>query len=67
MAGSPLEIHTATPRELQARIEAERGGTPFLVYRRADGSQVIVSLDELGARLTIGRRDGNRHRPELGR
>ena len=59
MAGSPLELHSATPRELQARIEAERGGTPFLVYRRADGSQVIVSLDELGERLTIGRREGN--------
>jgi pSer/pThr/pTyr-binding forkhead associated (FHA) protein len=59
MAGSPLELHSATPRELRARIEAERGGTPFVVYRRADGSQVIVSLDERGDRLTIGRRDGN--------
>ena len=59
MAGSPLELHRATPRELQARIEAERAGTPFLVYRRADGSQAIVPLDELGPRLTIGRREGN--------
>ena len=59
MAGSPLELHSATPRELQARIEAERAGTPFLVYRHSDGSQAIVSLDEVGDRLTIGRRDGN--------
>jgi pSer/pThr/pTyr-binding forkhead associated (FHA) protein len=59
MAGSPLELHGATPRELQARIEAERRGSPFLVYRRSDGSQAIVALDDLGDRLTIGRRDGN--------
>ena len=59
MPGSPLELHTATPRELQARIEAERAGAPFLVYRRSDDSQVIVPLDELGDRLTIGRREGN--------
>ena len=59
MAGSPLELHSATPRELKARIEAERDGTPFLVYRCADGSQAIVALGELGDRLTIGRREGN--------
>jgi pSer/pThr/pTyr-binding forkhead associated (FHA) protein len=59
VAGSPLELHSATPRELKARIEAERDGTPFLVYRNADGSQAIVALAELGDRLTIGRREGN--------
>jgi hypothetical protein len=55
---SPLEPHVATPRELQSRIEAERRGSPFVVYRDEGGAQAIVSLDELD-RLTIGRRPGN--------
>ena len=59
MSRSPLELHSATPRELQARIEAERRGTPYLVYRDGDGAQTIVALGELGERLTIGRRAGN--------
>ena len=44
MSRSPLELHSATPRELQARIEAERRGTPYLVYRDGDGAQTIVAL-----------------------
>ena len=36
---SPLQAHTATPAELQERIEAERGGRPFLVFRDGDGAQ----------------------------
>jgi hypothetical protein len=59
VARSPLELHGATPRELQARIAAERLGTPFLVYRDGDGEQAIAALDELGDRLTIGRREGS--------
>jgi pSer/pThr/pTyr-binding forkhead associated (FHA) protein len=56
---SPLELHSATPQELQARIDAERGGRPFLVYRDGDDRQAIVALNEVGERLTLGRRDGN--------
>ena len=59
MAGSPLELHSATPRELQARIAAERRGRPFLVYRDGAGAQAIAALDDLGERLTVGRRAGN--------
>ena len=59
MPRSPLEPHVATPRELQTRIEEERRGDPFLVYRDADGEQAIVALRPLGDRLTIGRRAGN--------
>jgi pSer/pThr/pTyr-binding forkhead associated (FHA) protein len=55
---SPLQPHVATPQELKARIEAERRGEPFLVYRDGAGAQAIVALDEL-QRLTIGRRPGN--------
>jgi pSer/pThr/pTyr-binding forkhead associated (FHA) protein len=59
MRRSPLERHSATPRELQSRIEAERRRTPFLVYRDGGGEQVLVGLADLGSRLTIGRRTGN--------
>jgi hypothetical protein len=59
MRGSPLEPHSATPRELQARIEAERRRTPFLAYRDGGGVQVLVELADLGDRLTIGRRKSN--------
>ena len=56
MVQSPLESHVATPRELQARLEAERLGRPFLVYRDGRGDQMLVPL---GDRLTIGRRPAN--------
>jgi hypothetical protein len=53
---SPLDPHAAAPTELQARIEAERRGTPFLVYRDGDGRQVIVDMAAAGVRLAVGRR-----------
>ena len=59
MLRSPLEPHSATPLELRSRIEAERRGGPFLLYRDGEGEQVIVPLEALGERLTIGRRAGN--------
>lgn len=45
--------------ELAARFAAERSGTPFLVYRDGSGSQVIVSLADLGPPITIGRAASN--------
>lgn len=59
MGRSPLELHSATARELQARIEAERRHAPYLLYRDGDGAQAIVALEDFGERLTIGRRAGN--------
>lgn len=54
---SPLALHSATPAELQARLEAERTGIPFLVYRDNADAQRIVALDEdRGERVTVGRR-----------
>jgi hypothetical protein len=50
--------HQSSPRELKALLEAERDGTPFLVYRDEDASQHIVTLEGAGA-LTIGRRSDN--------
>ena len=43
--------------ELKARIEAERAGVPFLVYRDDKGSQRIRELGEV--ELTVGRRAEN--------
>ena len=57
MSESPLDPHVATPRELSARIAAERGGNAFLLYRDGDGNQVICPL--AGDRLLIGRRPTN--------
>jgi DNA-binding CsgD family transcriptional regulator len=54
MSGSPLAPHLSTPSELKARIEAERAGAPFLVYRDESGAQRIVALAEEASQLTIG-------------
>ena len=45
-----------TGGELQLRMEAERHGNPFLVYRD-EGGQVIVELGATPTRLTVGRGD----------
>jgi len=55
---SPLQAHSATPAELRERIEAERRGRPFLVFRDGDGSQRLLDLTAL-ERVSIGRGSGN--------
>lgn len=59
MPDSPLDAHVATPEELRQRIEAERRGTPFLVYRTGADEQAILDLGAAGQRITIGRRPSN--------
>ena len=55
-SASPLQLHTASPAELQRRIEAERRGDPFLVYRDAQGDEHVYTLDESASRrLSVGR------------
>jgi hypothetical protein len=44
-----------TASELKDRIEAERRGLPFLVWRDADGKQVLRALPPEIVRLTVGR------------
>jgi pSer/pThr/pTyr-binding forkhead associated (FHA) protein len=51
--------HASTPAELKARLEAERRGDPFLLYRDGEGRQHIAELDAAAAGLTIGRRAEN--------
>ena len=58
MPQSPLDIHVASARELRERIEAERAGAAFLVYRDGADRQRIVLLDGRD-RVTIGRRPAN--------
>jgi pSer/pThr/pTyr-binding forkhead associated (FHA) protein len=48
-------VPAETARELKARLEAERRGSPFLVYRDAEGEQLIRELDGVRERLTVGR------------
>lgn len=43
----------STPADVKARLDAERRGTPFLLYRDGEGAQVIVAL---AGGLTVGRR-----------
>ncbi len=53
---SPAAPHTASPAELKERFEAERRGTPFLIYRHSNGRQHLFSLDDTATRITVGRR-----------
>jgi pSer/pThr/pTyr-binding forkhead associated (FHA) protein len=48
-------VPAETARELKARLEAERRGAPFLVYRDRRGTQLIRELDAGPGRLTVGR------------
>jgi hypothetical protein len=50
--------HASTPAELKERLEAERRGTPFLLFRDDAGRQRIVELDGAAPR-TVGRRPEN--------
>lgn len=52
---SPGGPHSASPAELQARLEAERAGLPFLLWRDVSGQRILP----LGAsdRVTVGRGD----------
>ena len=52
---SPLQAHSASPAELRERIEAERQGRPFLVFRDENREQRIVDLDAHGDRISVGR------------
>jgi pSer/pThr/pTyr-binding forkhead associated (FHA) protein len=56
---SPIARHSSTPGELQARIQAERSGQPFLVYRDGERRQRILELAEEMQRVAIGRRSQN--------
>jgi len=54
MSGSPLAPHASSPAELKERLEAERRGKPFLVYRDDVKAQRIIVLGDERSQLTIG-------------
>jgi DNA-binding CsgD family transcriptional regulator len=45
----------ASAPELKAQIEAERAGSPFLVFRDGEGEQRIVAIEAGVAELWVGR------------
>jgi hypothetical protein len=55
MTTEPETPHPKTARELAARLAAERGGAPFLLYRDDQDELRIVMLEPTRARLTVGR------------
>lgn len=46
-----------TPADLKRRLEAEREGFPFIVFRDGEGKQRIITLDIERERLSLGRDD----------
>jgi len=54
----PDALHRASPAELKARLEAEARTEPFLVFRTADGAQVLHTFGD-AARVTVGREGAN--------
>ncbi len=59
MAQSERAPQLSAAAELKARIDAERDGTPFLVFQDADGGQALIGLEGRGPHVTIGRRGDN--------
>ncbi len=55
--GETYETRLIRPRHLQAVIQAEKTGIPFLHWLDSEGEQHILMLPTGGARVTIGRRE----------
>jgi pSer/pThr/pTyr-binding forkhead associated (FHA) protein len=53
------EAHTSTPAEIKRRLEAERRGVPFVLFRDGGGNQVIHELPAGAPAVTVGRRTDN--------
>jgi hypothetical protein len=53
----PIALHSSSPAELKERLEADRRGAPYLLYRAHEGEQRIVGLGSGLERVTIGRQE----------
>ena len=51
----PAALRSVSPREVAARLGAERRGRPFLLHLDGEGRQRIVTLPAEGEPLSIGR------------
>jgi pSer/pThr/pTyr-binding forkhead associated (FHA) protein len=47
--------HAATPLELKQQLEADRRGTPYLLFRDDQGAQVLLPLPSEWRPMTVGR------------
>ncbi len=55
MSSPRHNLLSPSPAELKARNEAERAGSPFVVYRAEHGDQRILLLEDGAPAVTIGR------------
>jgi hypothetical protein len=53
----PLALHSSSPAELKARLEADRRGSPYVLYRPHPDEQRIVELGPVMDRAAIGRQE----------
>jgi hypothetical protein len=51
----PLALHSSSPAELKARLEADRLGCPYVLFRPRADEQRIVTLAPVTERAAIGR------------
>jgi hypothetical protein len=56
--GGPLDRDRDSPADLKRRLEADRAGDPYVVFRDPENRQLIVVLDPREPSLTIGRAPG---------
>lgn len=52
-------VRSRTATEVKVMLEAERAGFPFLVFRDAEGTQVVSTLQPDRPLLTLGRHSAN--------
>ena len=50
-----MALHSSSPAELKARLEADRRGCPYILYRPHPDEQRILELEPGTDRATIGR------------
>jgi len=55
----PADSSSRSITELKARMEAERAGQPFLLYKGADNRQRLFSFAPGVTQLSVGRRDSS--------
>jgi pSer/pThr/pTyr-binding forkhead associated (FHA) protein len=53
--GGPSGPHAASPAELSERLEAERRGLPFLLWRDSSGQRLLTLDAGRADRVTVGR------------
>ena len=58
MSPSSVDPAGTSPAEVQARLQADRRGHPYLLFRDAAGEQRILTLSEQPPQLTVGRTPG---------